>query len=192
MDMPALLSLISTLAVVAGLVFAGLQVRGAQQQRSREASLVLARSTQSVEYMKALRLIMSLPDGVSMEDLADRLGEQQDLVWGWTNTMEVLGILVYRREVEMDLVDDFFSGHIATGWRKLSRALAQAREQTQRPTWGEWFEWLANRMEERESLHPPVPAYVAFRDWQALGGGTGPAAALRHRPRRAVGVSRNR
>jgi len=38
MDVPTLLSLISTLAIVASLVFAGLQVRAAQQARARICS----------------------------------------------------------------------------------------------------------------------------------------------------------
>jgi hypothetical protein len=84
MDLPTLLSLISTLAVVAGLIFAGLQVRAAQQQRARESSLHLTRSFQTLEFMKATRLIMSLPDGVSKQALSDQLGGQDELLWLWT------------------------------------------------------------------------------------------------------------
>jgi hypothetical protein len=178
MDIPTVLSLISTLALVAGLIFAGLQVRAAQQQRSRESGLLLARSFQTFEFMRAMRLISSLPDGVSMEELADRLGEHDDLLWLWAGTMEALGILVYRHEIELDLIDDFFSGPIVFSWRKLSRFIAHMREETQRPTMAEWFEWLASRVQERESLRPPVPAHVAFRDWHASGINTRRASVL--------------
>ena len=34
-------------------------------------------------------------------------------------TWESLGVLVFRREVTMDLVDDFFSGPILISWQKL-------------------------------------------------------------------------
>jgi hypothetical protein len=173
MDLPTLLSLISTLAVVAGLVFAGLQVRAAQRQRSREAGLLLASSFQTVEFMKATRLIMSLPDGVSKQAVTEQLGEDDVLVWLWTGTMESLGILVFHHELDLDLVDEFFSGVIVVGWRKLSHWVKDLREETQRPTMGEWFEWLADRMQEKEAVSPPVPANVAFRSGYEMEGDEG-------------------
>jgi hypothetical protein len=186
MDLPALLSLISTVAVVVGLVFASLQVRAAQQQRVRDSGLQLARSFQTFEFMKATRLIMSLPDGMSKQALADRLRDQDDLLWLWTGTMESLGILVFHHELDLELVDEFFSGLIVVGWRKLSRWVADFREETQRPTMGEWFEWLADRMQEREAAVAPVPAQIAHRDWQVPYSNDGhtstPGKALRGEP----------
>jgi len=35
-----------------------------------------------------------------------------------------------------------------------------------RETGGEWFHWLAERMLEREKASPPVPAYIAHRNWR--------------------------
>jgi hypothetical protein len=40
------------------------------------------------------------------------------------------------------------------------------REHYQRETWSEWFQWLAERLMERESKSVPVPAYIAHRDWR--------------------------
>ena len=79
--------------------------------------------------------------------------------------MESLGILVYRREITLDLIDDYFSGPITFGWRRLSRYMNDIRKESGRETMGEWFQWLAERLQERESKAPPVPANVAFRDW---------------------------
>jgi hypothetical protein len=161
---------------VADLVFAGLQVRAAQQQRSREAQFLLARSVQTPEYMKATRLILSLPDAVTKQGAADQLGHQDALIMLWMGTMESLGILVYRDQLDLELVHDFHSGGILVGWRKLSRWLADFREETQRPTMFEWFEWLADRMREKESIAPPVPAPIAHRDWHASHGNDGHVA----------------
>ncbi len=33
------------------------------------------------------------------------------------------------------------------------------------PRW-EWFQWLVERMLERESLRPPVPAHLSHREWK--------------------------
>jgi hypothetical protein len=31
----------------------------------------------------------------------------------------------------------------------------------------EWFQWLAERMLERETASQPVPAYIAHRHWKS-------------------------
>jgi len=52
---------------------------------------------------------------------------------------------VFRGEVSIDLVDDFFSGPIVVSWRKLQGYFFDEREETGRETVGEWFQWLAER-----------------------------------------------
>jgi hypothetical protein len=73
---------------------------------------------------------------------------------------------VFRREVTLDLVDDFFSGPILLSWQKLRVYSEEWRRALNRDTFAEWFHWLAERMMERERLSPPVPAYIAHRTWR--------------------------
>jgi len=30
----------------------------------------------------------------------------------------------------------------------------------------EWFQWLAERMKDREKSRSPVPAYIAHKEWE--------------------------
>ena len=78
-------------------------------------------------------------------------------------TWESLGVLVFRREVTMDLVDDFFSGPILISWQKLRVYSEEWRGNLNRATGSEWFHWLAERMMEREKMCLPVPTYLAHR-----------------------------
>jgi hypothetical protein len=41
------------------------------------------------------------------------------------------------------------------------------RRITERDTVWEWFQWLAERMSEREKSVPPVPAHIAHRSWRS-------------------------
>jgi hypothetical protein len=68
--------------------------------------------------------------------------------------------------VRLDLVDDFFSGPIRVSWEKLGPLVTRMREVTGRDTIAEWFQWLADRMAEREATTPPEPAHIAHRDWR--------------------------
>lgn len=165
MELPLLLSFISTLAIVCGVIFAGLQIRVMQKQRSREAELLLARSFQTPEFMKAYGLVMHLPENLTKKEVESLLGEKNDLILLWLGTWESLGILVYRNEISMDVIDDFFSGPIIISWRKLRKYVADYRNDHQRDTFHEWFQWLAERMMEREVKNPALPAHITHKEW---------------------------
>jgi hypothetical protein len=81
-------------------------------------------------------------------------------------TWESLGVLLFRREVSLDLMDDLFSGAIIISWRKIHVFVEEDRRITQRDTVWEWFQWLAERMSEREKSVPPVAAHIAHRSWR--------------------------
>ena len=61
---------------------------------------------------------------------------------------------------------DFFSGAIVISWRKLHIFVEEDRESLKRETVWEWFQWLAERMGEREKKSPPNPAHIAYRNWK--------------------------
>lgn len=166
MEFPVVLSLVSTFAIVCSVIFAGLQIRGMQKQRSREAELLLVRSFQTPEFMKAYGLVMTLPDGLSKKAIEERLGDKNDLVLLWLGTWESLGILVFRNEISLSVIDDFFSGPIVISWRMLERFINDYRLEHQRETFHEWFQWLAERMMERESKIPAIAAHFTHKNWK--------------------------
>lgn len=87
------------------------------------------------------------------------------LVYAMTTTWESIGVLVYRSEIRLDLLDDFFSGPIRISWRKLKPYFEDEREEQGRQTISEWYQWLAERFEALESVEARVPAHIAHRDW---------------------------
>src|SRR5436309_3827639 len=166
MDISTLANLINAIAVTAGVIFAAAQIRQYRHRRQRDAMLELVRSFQSPAFTAALRRVLSLPDGADTATIREVLGpDGEDAVYLVSLTWESLGVLVYRREVTLDLVDDFFSGPILLSWQKLKVYSEEWRRTLKRETGNEWLHWLAERMIEREKLSPPVPAYVANRTW---------------------------
>jgi len=128
--------------------------------------LELVRSFQSPAFTSALRRVLSLPDGADRQKIREILGpDGEDAVYMVSLTWESLGLLVFRREVTLDLVGDFFSGPIVVSWQKLSRYIADLRRDAHRDTYFEWVEWLAEQMMEEEKQRPPVPAQIAHRAW---------------------------
>ena len=169
MDVSTIANLFNALAVTAGVIFAAVQIRHYSQRRRRDAMLELVRSFQSPSFASAFRRVISLPDGATQAQVIKLLGaDGEDATHIVGLTWESLGVLVFRREVTLDVVDDFFSGPISISWRKLSRYVFEQRAILDRETAFEWFQWLAERMIEREKQTPPIPAHIAHRDWKKL------------------------
>jgi hypothetical protein len=168
-DISTFANVVNAVAVTAGVIFAAAQIRYYRQRRRRDSMLELVRSFQSPAFTSALRRVLSLPDNADAQKIREVLGpDGEDAVYLVSLTWESIGVLVFRRELELDLVDDFFSGPILLSWQKLKVYSEEWRRTLNRETGSEWFHWLAERMTEREKLSPPVPAYIAHRDWRPI------------------------
>jgi len=162
MDISTIANLINAIAVTAGVIFAATQIRDYRRQRKRDSMLNLVQSFQSPTFARGLRRVIELPDNASADQIREILGpEGEDLIVHVTATWETIGVLLFHGELSIDIIDDFFSGPILISWRKLLPYTKEVRRRYDRETWSEWFQWLAERMMQRESKAPPVPAYIA-------------------------------
>jgi hypothetical protein len=161
------LDIVNAVALTAGVLFGAYQLVELRRQRRREAVLGLVRSFQSRDFTAALGRINTLPDDADPKRIPRLLGpDGRDDVFLVGLTWESLGVLVFRREIDLGTVDDFFSGAISLSWRKLRVFVEGDRRNLGRETVWEWFQWLAERMAERERRETPVPAHVLHRDWR--------------------------
>jgi len=167
MNVSTVAELVSTVAVVTGLIFAAVQLRQFRIRQEREAAQQLVRSFQTTDFAWAMVRVFEMPGGLSKVQIEEHLGDDLRIVYALITTWESIGVLVYRNQLSLDVVDDFFSGPILVSWDKLRPLMEGQRDLLNRETIGEWFQWLAERMRDRESLHPPVPAHLAFKDWKS-------------------------
>lgn len=166
MTFSEIVNTITLITLIAGVVFALIQLRQYREARQREAALEFLRSFQSPQMAKSLRRIFALPPGLSSEEIDVALADHMDDVYSLYTTWESIGILVFRGEVRLDLVSDFFSGPLLVSWSKLESQVYRIRETTGRETIAEWFQWLVERMAEREAAVPREPAHIAHRSWR--------------------------
>jgi hypothetical protein len=172
-----LANLINAAAVTAGVIFAAVQIREFRRQRRRQSMYTLVQTFQGAEFAKALHRIISLPDNLDAAGVRAHVGpEGEESIYFVTTTWETIGVLVFQKEITLDLVDDFFSGPIVISWRKLARYLEEIRKERNRDTLFEWYQWLAERIMERETKTLAVPANIAhgpgsksFQKWQRKG-----------------------
>jgi hypothetical protein len=156
------------ISVVAAVVFGVVQVRHFGRQRRDAAAVELMRSLQDKEFTRAFRLIYALPEGIRARELRARGEEYEDAAFGISARFETLGLLVFRGSIPFHLVEDLVGGAVVGLWRRFRPWMEDVREeQAHRQLW-EWFQWMAERLEERGRTEQ-APAYERFRDWSPRG-----------------------
>ena len=140
--------MIEALAVSVAVGFAMIQVRQYRRDKHREAAMELLHAFQTPSFARALNIVYCMHDGLSKREVEEFAGDEFHLVYAMTTTWESLGILVHHGEVDLQLIDDFFSGPIIVSWRKLENHVMGERREVGRETINEWFPWLKERLEE--------------------------------------------
>ena len=123
-----ILDLITAVAVTLGILFGLLQLRHFHISRKREADLLLLNSFHTGEFLQGIWILQELPNGLTKNEIEERVGKEITLVYAVLSTWERIGILVYNHEFSMDLVDDAFGELIIISWKKLEKYVTNLRE----------------------------------------------------------------
>ena len=167
MQLTLVFQIISTSAVILGIIFGILNLRNFQKMRKREAAILMLNSFQTNEFIKGLLYILDVNHNPTKEEI-DNLPQDQYLAFYMLlGTWERLGILVFRREIDISMVEDAYSGPILLSWGKLENYVNEVRVAWNRESAFEWFQWLAERVGERDTKLQPLPAYRAYKNWKA-------------------------
>ena len=69
---------------------------------------------------------------------------------------EGIGVLLKRKLIDIELVDDLFSEPIRTLWVNMKPMIDGSRKYLNQPRVFEWFEYLYNEMKKREQQQARV------------------------------------
>lgn len=155
----------SAIAIAPSLLYLAFQIRQSKISSERESAFELIRSFQTVEFARMLQLSLDVPAGLPRQELEAHFEEQNALLYSYFATWESLGIMVYRGQISLRLVCDFFSHPILLAWKMAETSVRETRVLAGRDTPWEWFQWLAERVADYEQENEPIPAYVEFKDW---------------------------
>lgn len=165
MNAQTFLQLIELVVITIGVIGGLVQLRSMRNARARESALALLQSFISPSYVKGMHLLFDLPDDLSHDEIKSRVGAGVHDIFNVAATHESIGVLVRRGELDLEMVEDFYSGPILLYRQKFGRAMDDIRAFTGRPTIGEWGEWLADRIRAKEAERPAVSAAIEHADW---------------------------
>lgn len=156
-----------TLTIIGGLLFAVIQIRQYQQQLRETATLELMNKFQTPEFAQAFRILRSLRDDVPSTEVSVKNPEVEAAAMSVCAVYETVGVLVFRRILPFQVVEDLTGGAIVTCWRKLRTWIQELRVETSNERVFEWFQWLAERCSEQQQVESEsAPAYRAHRTWK--------------------------
>ena len=155
----------ATLAtLLAGVVFGLLELRRARRGRAEKAAIDVFSVVLQEVFNDAHILILNLPLDVSPDHIrsSPNLRRSAELLM---SLYEYWGMMVFYRIVPLRTLDLLVGGTVRGSWSRLHKYIASERDALSIAAFGEWFQWLAERMKDREKSRSPVPAYIAHKEW---------------------------
>ena len=146
-----------TLSFIVGLIFGIAQVRAAAGDRRERLTVEALRGFQSREFAELLQFTITNQMPANRQELEALPVRDQVLFYQLAQQMEMLGILVADRYIDMDLVEKTLGSFVVTTWEKVS-AMAFSLRPTD-PYLSEYWQWLAERVNERMTRRPRQPFY---------------------------------
>ncbi len=140
--------LLGNLAITVGIIIAIIQVKQNQKQRKEMAVFEIFKSWQTPEFTEALNEIQLIPDHVSPGELRSTKPKMDSYAYLVHSFFESTGLMVKRKIISFDVVDDLVGGVIQVTWMKLDIWIQEWRNE-RNPAAGEWFEWLKTEIENK-------------------------------------------
>ncbi len=147
------------LSFVIALIFGIAQVNTANRDRRERLTIETLRNFQTREFAELILFINSHSMPSNNKEMNALPFKEQVYIIQYGQQMESLGMLVAERLINIDLVDKTLGSFVTLTWEKYKPLFSDIREKQPDPFLGEYFQWLAERIDERMKQNPRRPYY---------------------------------
>ncbi len=166
METYTLFDILSKAAIIAAGLFAAIQLVHIKKQRSRESALQLLNSVQTPELIEAMNIVYGIPMGLTKGEIETHLSDKFPKVMHMHMQLESIGLLVFKKEIKLELVAEFMRGPILLFWGSMKNYFFETRRVNNDENYGEWVQWLAEQIEKKELKKTTKPAHIAYKNWK--------------------------
>lgn len=160
-DIPIVLDLVRTGALVAGIIFALAQLRQATRSRRDYAAAEVIRTAQTHDVRLAVARVLALPLDVEPGIIrADPSLLQAALAVD--SVCEMWGSMVYEGVIPHRMLDRMVGGWVRGTWLRLRR-WAAAERIDYNPNAAEWWQWLYDLLEDDPDPGKAQGAHITYR-----------------------------
>lgn len=157
----AIAEILGLLTIIGGAFFGMVQMSEFKRKRQYQAAADLCKGFSEPELARAITMVRSLPDQISLKELQE-IGEEMETsaqIIGMY--FETMGLLVQKDIASFQIVQELAGGLMLMMWRKLETWVYETRVEQKNPRFGEWVEWLTDRIRELEG--DVEPAFVKYK-----------------------------
>jgi hypothetical protein len=149
-----------TLSFIVALIFGIVQVTVAARDRREHLALGTLSAFQTREFAELIYFINNLKPMAGWEELESLPAVDQVKFIQFGQQMESLGLLVSENLISLDLVEKTLGSFVASSWGKFKLMFYEARENIPDPFLGEYYQWLAECIEERMRTTTRLPYFM--------------------------------
>ena len=164
-ELAVIRDLVTIFGVIAGFSYYVLAVRNdqknqRQQLETRQAQLMMQIAGAFNEEFSRNWLEISSVEWTDFDDYDRKIMKDKTLMSKFMNIgflLESVGVLVYKKMIDVELVDHLFSSMVITYWEKFGPMEIMYRERYNNPKNAEWTEYLYGEvMRIAASQHPEI------------------------------------
>lgn len=144
---------------IIGLVFGIVQTKAAERDRKERLALEALRNFQTREFSELLNFVSNNDVPPTHEQWQKLPPGKQILITQFAQEMESLGLLVSERLIDIDLIDRTIGSLVTTAWEKYKTMIFDSRASRPDPFLCEYFQWLAEKLDEQFGNNPRKPFY---------------------------------
>jgi len=152
------------LSVVVALIFGIAQVKAAQRDRRERLTLETLRIFNTREFAELIHRMRVLDMPKTQEAFTHLPDADQVMLIQGSQQMESLGMLVYEKYIDLDLVDKTIGSFVSLTWEKYKPMFEDMRTNLPDPYLGEYFQWLAEQVDQKIQMQRE-PYYKQQQRW---------------------------
>jgi len=148
------------LSLIVAVIFGISQSRSAARDRKERLTLETLRAFHTREFAELILHINLHKLPTTQKELYALPEEEQAKFIQFGQEMESMGLLVAEKYINIDLVDKTLGSFVVSAWQKYKPVFDDIREKTPDPFLGEYFQWLAESIDERMKNMPRQPFHL--------------------------------
>jgi len=158
-----LANLALTLSLIVAVIFGIAQVRAVNRDRKDRFTMETLRSFQTRDFAELINYLSNAEFPESREKYRTWSTEEQVKFIELAQQMESLGLLLAEKLIDIDLVDKTLGSFVATSWEKYKPLILDLREKSPDPFLAEYFQWMAELIDQRMKENPRKPFYQSAK-----------------------------
>jgi hypothetical protein len=147
-------------SAIIALVFGIVQVKTATRDRQERLTLEALRNFNTREFSELMNYVTAHNIPPTHEKWQKLPAAEGIMITQFAQEMESLGLLVAERLINIDLVDKTIGSLVSVAWEKYKPMILDSREKRPDSFLSEYFQWLAERIDERMRNAPRKAFYL--------------------------------